>query len=130
VLAELGLVRELGEGVDRMFSEMADHGLPAPEFRQDDATVTVTLFNTRPESEASVDHLLAPEMARPLMNLLVEHGRLTTSEAANLLGISPRTALRQFDRLREHGLAERLGTAPNDPTAVWIPRSSESPLES
>ena len=37
------LVKELGEGVDRMFREMAEAGLPAPEYRQNEFMVYATI---------------------------------------------------------------------------------------
>lgn len=43
VLADVGLVRDVGEGVDRMFEEMADARLPPPEFQEREHAVRVTL---------------------------------------------------------------------------------------
>lgn len=37
------LVKEFGEGVDRMFREMAEAGLPAPEYRQNEFMVYATI---------------------------------------------------------------------------------------
>ncbi len=119
VLAELGFVRELGEGVDRMFNEMSARGLPAPSFRQGDATFTVTLFNRRLESKQIFETLDIPEPIIPLMELMLEHGQLTTSGAAHTLRIAPYTARRQFDQLRQRGLVERIGSGPYDPTSFW-----------
>lgn len=119
VLAELGLVRELGEGVDRMFNEMAAHGLPAPSFRQDDASFTVTLFSQRPEPTQDFTTPDIPKSVAPLLELMARHGELTASEAAVALGIATRTAQRQLDRLRKLGLVERIGSSPNDPASFW-----------
>ena len=46
VLAELGLMREQGEGVPRMHEEMEHSWLPLPEFSLDQGIFTVTLRNT------------------------------------------------------------------------------------
>lgn len=46
VLVELGLMREEGEGVPRMFHEMQRSFLHPPEFAVADSTLTVTLKNT------------------------------------------------------------------------------------
>lgn len=125
VLAELGFVRELGEGVDRMFSEMSARGLPAPSFRQDDASFTVTLFNRRLASKQDLATLGIPDFIVPLAELMVRRGELTTSEAARTLGISTNTARRQFDQLRSLGLIKRVGAGPYDPTAFWRLDSGE-----
>lgn len=46
VLAELGLMREQGEGVPRIFDEMEASWLPMPELTQGEGQFTVTLRNT------------------------------------------------------------------------------------
>jgi ATP-dependent DNA helicase RecG len=45
-LADLGYLREMGEGVPRMFYEMEHHGLRPPEFSTEGFLFTVTLHNT------------------------------------------------------------------------------------
>jgi ATP-dependent DNA helicase RecG len=45
-LADLGYLREMGEGIPRMFQEMEQHGLQAPEFSTEGFVFTVTLRNT------------------------------------------------------------------------------------
>lgn len=125
VIAELGLVRELGEGVDRMFNEMSARGLPAPVFHQGDASVTVTLFSQRLEPTQDLATLGIPDFVVPLAELMVKHGELRASEAASALGVAPRTIRRQFDLLRSFGLIERIGTGPSDPTAFWRLRPVE-----
>jgi len=63
VLAELGLMRERGEGVPRMHEEMEQSWLPLPEFKVENGLFTVTLRNTpifetgRPEWATFVRHL-------------------------------------------------------------------------
>jgi ATP-dependent DNA helicase RecG len=46
VLAELGLMREQGEGVPRIFDEMEESWLPMPELTLGEGQFTVTLRNT------------------------------------------------------------------------------------
>lgn len=46
MLVEAGIMREEGEGVPRIFAEMAESFLRHPEFEARDATFTVTLRNT------------------------------------------------------------------------------------
>ncbi|MBI3065889.1 MAG: putative DNA binding domain-containing protein [Deltaproteobacteria bacterium] len=46
VLADLGYLREMGEGVPRMFQEMEHHGLRPPEFSTEGFMFVVTLRNT------------------------------------------------------------------------------------
>jgi ATP-dependent DNA helicase RecG len=46
VLADLGYLREMGEGVPRMFQEMEHYGLRPPEFSAEGFVFAVTLRNT------------------------------------------------------------------------------------
>ncbi|MGH7844109.1 MAG: ATP-binding protein [Candidatus Binatia bacterium] len=46
VLADLGFLREMGEGVPRMFQEMEQHGLYPPDLANEGFFFTVTLRNT------------------------------------------------------------------------------------
>ena len=45
VLADLGYLREIGEGIPRMFQEMENHGLHPPELAEDGFIFSVTLRN-------------------------------------------------------------------------------------
>ena len=51
-LTDLGFVRDIGEGVDRIFEEMAGASLPPPEFREREYAVIVTL-RKMPKSNAN-----------------------------------------------------------------------------
>lgn len=53
-LADLGYLREMGEGVPRMFQEMEHHGLRAPEFSTEGFVFTVTLRNTPVYDDATL----------------------------------------------------------------------------
>ncbi|MBI2087303.1 MAG: putative DNA binding domain-containing protein [Deltaproteobacteria bacterium] len=54
VLADLGYLREMGEGIPRMFQEMEHHGLRAPEFAVEGFFFSVTLRNTPIYDEATL----------------------------------------------------------------------------
>lgn len=44
VLADVGVMRDEGEGIARIFAEMADRQLPVPEISCDGGVFTMTLF--------------------------------------------------------------------------------------
>lgn len=115
-LADLGYGRELGEGVDRMFQEMERVGLPDPIYTQGGASVTVQFLADT--LAAKVLDQLPPSSER-----FVEHlsrvGRVTTTEAMTLLGISRPSALGNLHRLAEAGLIEHVGTSLKDPRGFW-----------
>lgn len=54
VLAELGYLREMGEGIPRMFEEMEHYGLYPPEFSCEGFFFTVTLRNIPVYDEATL----------------------------------------------------------------------------
>jgi ATP-dependent DNA helicase RecG len=56
-LADLGYLREMGEGIPRMFQEMERHGLKAPEFSTEGFIFTVTLRNTPIYDDATLKWL-------------------------------------------------------------------------
>jgi ATP-dependent DNA helicase RecG len=120
-LADLRLVQELNEGMNRMFAEMALAGLPDPVLQQTDAGFKVTLFN---RSDAERDRVrsmieLIPAGFGPALDKLFAEGRLTTGEAADLSGMSLPTVRRHLRTLEAAGLLERIGKSPNDPHAYW-----------
>jgi ATP-dependent DNA helicase RecG len=53
-LADLGYLREMGEGVPRMYQEMETYGLHPPEFSIDGFILTVTLRNAPVYDEATL----------------------------------------------------------------------------
>jgi len=57
VLADMGYLREMGEGVPRMFQDMEHYGLRPPEFSSDGFFFTVTLRNTPVYDEATLKWL-------------------------------------------------------------------------
>jgi ATP-dependent DNA helicase RecG len=54
VLSDLGFLREMGEGIPRMFQEMEQHGLRPPELGTEGFLFTVTLRNTPVYDEATL----------------------------------------------------------------------------
>ena len=54
VLADLGYLKEMGEGIPRMFREMEHYGLQAPQFSTEGFVFTVILRNTPIYDEATL----------------------------------------------------------------------------
>lgn len=131
VLAEMtGYVRELNEGVNRMFEEMARYGLPDPLFRVTETSVRVILRNqpapdrpTEGEVIRTVLALLERRLGADRVQLLVrafrERRELRTADLVGLLGVSAPTARNYLRLLAETGLIVRSHRSTTDPTAVW-----------
>lgn len=120
VCADLGYAQELGEGVRRMYQEMAQQRLSDPKFIQRASGVSLELSTKPALSKTVSEQLTASELAlyeaiRPI------HEGLRTGEIADLVGISRPTALRRLRKLRGLNLIHWDGSSERDPSALWIP---------
>jgi len=126
-LTQYKWVRETNEGVGRIFQEMDDYFLEEPEYSEpNDVSVLLTLRNNivaRKELETGqVKKLITPEVFSELYQqeeTIVRHlhnkGKLTASQAADVLGRSIQTARKWLNILVEKGIVEVNGSGPNDP---------------
>lgn len=115
-LGDLGYGRELGEGVNRMFEEMARVGLPDPVYAQTSSSVLVTLL-ADPLARRILDRL--PRGSERFVEFASRRGQFTTAEAADLLGVSRPTARRHLYELEGAGLIAHAGSGPKDPRGYW-----------
>lgn len=118
VCADMGITRELGEGIKRMFTEMRRRGLVDPIYAQSASTVTLVLS----AADALAPEVLArlPRNARRLLDELRLAGRpLGTGHLAELAGVARPTAKRALDALEQEGLITWQGQSARDPRATW-----------
>ena len=134
-LVEFGWVRELNEGVKRIYTEMQNFLLNDPVYTEPDgARVQLTLENnivarTVRRSEAPEDKV-SPEVIASLgeyelaaVRLAFANGRVTARELATYIGRNRRTASRVLGKLiEEDGLLEWHGSSPNDPKQFYTIR--------
>ncbi|MDR2380134.1 MAG: putative DNA binding domain-containing protein [Bifidobacteriaceae bacterium] len=117
VLAEMGIARELGEGIRRMFGHMRAGGLVDPLYQQSSMGVTLTLFD-QPIAAALRDSL--PRMALHILSLLQEARKpLGTTQIAAAAGVARPTAIKHLKTLRSGGLVTWNSEGPRDPRATW-----------
>lgn len=134
-LVEFGWVRELNEGVKRIYTEMQNSLLNDPVYTEPDgARVQLTLENnivarTVRRSEALEDKV-SPEVIASLgeyelaaVRLAFANGRVTARELAVHIGRNRRTASRVLGKLiEEDGLLEWHGPSHNDPKQFYTIR--------
>jgi len=96
------LVKEFGEGVDRMFREMEEAGCPAPEYRQNGFMVYATI---RQHGSA----VTTEKTAEKILGLISKNPKITTEELARLCGLTPDGVYYHTKRLREKGVLIREG---------------------
>jgi len=111
VLTAFGYMRELGEGIPRMFEVMEREGLRPPEFRLEGGRFVVTLWSTpvyRPETMRWLRRFERQGLARNQVRLLAyayEHGGRFTSRAyQKLVGVDLYTASRDIKDLMRRGI--------------------------
>lgn len=115
-LSDLGFGRELGEGVDRMFEEMNRVGLPDPVYYELPGSVRVALL-ADPLAARVMQRL--PAGSERFVEFLVREDRITTPQAAELLGVSRPTALKYLRGLRDADLLDHVASSPKDRRGYW-----------
>lgn len=121
VCSDLGIARELGEGIKRIFGEMRRLGLTDPIYTQTSGSVRLVLSS----ADALPEDVRAslPKASRKILDTLRLEGRpLSTGQIADLAGVTRPTAIRHLQTLRKHGLIAWDGQSPNDPRASWTLR--------
>lgn len=118
VCSDLGIAREPGEGIKRIFVETRALGLTDPIYVQLSGSVRLVLS----AADALPDDLLRilPRGARRVLDTLRLEGRpLGTGQISELAGITRPTAPRHLQLLSEHDLVVWEGPSRKDPRASW-----------
>ncbi|MEB3317915.1 MAG: ATP-binding protein, partial [Cyanobacteriota bacterium] len=111
-LVDLGLTRDQGEGIPRMFAEMEDAFLPAPRIEPTPRNVTVVLGNTTTLTEADrsfVERLASEELSQEEFRALLQAHRQTQVDNASLrqlIGLDTLGASQVLRRLRDRTMLE------------------------
>lgn len=128
---ELRMVKELGEGMNRMFEAMEEAKLPPPKIEagRDKNSVSLILENDIVHRQSGVigktqlltDKLFAlDEVDRTIVLYTAKKGAITSRECRELLKVkSPQTAITRLANLIEKGYLERHGSSPQDPKAYY-----------
>ena len=118
VCSDLGIARELGEGIKRIFAEMRSLGLTDPIYTQTSGAVRLVLSSADALPDAVCSRL--PKGARQVLDVLrLEAQPLGTGQVAELAGLARPTASRHLQTLRDLGLVAWDGQGPKDPRASW-----------
>ena len=114
-LGDLGYLREMGEGVPRMFQEMEHYGLRPPELSAEGFFFTVTLRNTPVYDEATLKWLnqfsrfQISQRQRRLLVYAYSHARaLSTTDYQRIGEVDRDTAYREIRTLVKLGILSPL----------------------
>ena len=111
-LVDLGLTRDQGEGIPRMFAEMEDAFLPAPRIEPTARDVSVVLGNTTTLTESDrtvVQRLAAEDLTQEEFRALLQAHRNTQVDNASLrqlMGLDTLAASQILRRLRDRSMLE------------------------
>src|SRR6266581_4873907 len=115
VLADLGYLREMGEGIPRMFQEMEHYGLRPPEFAAEGFFFVVTLRNTPVYDDDTLrwlNQFRASEIGfrqRRLLAYAYCHGKIfSTAEYQQIAEVDRDTAYREIRSMVKNGIVAPL----------------------
>ena len=120
------LVKEFGEGVDRMFREMEQAGNPAPEYKQIEFMVKVRLNSNVTEQCSQTSSQRGSQTSSQrgsqrssqrdsrttsgrILNLLKQNPLITRERISVEIGISDRMVAKYLKDFQEKGVLERVG---------------------
>ncbi len=109
-LQEYDYVKEFGEGVDRMFKEMADAGLPAPEYSDNAFMLNATIRNGELNGELNPALLYLNKSELAVYHLIEKAPQNSRQKIADQLNISTRTVDRAIKILIQKDLIVRKGS--------------------
>lgn len=106
VLTEMELVRELNEGVPRIFEEMKAAGLPEPKIVETTANVTVVLYNGK---TAANNAQTTEKTTEKIIRILKERPYATAGQLAEELGLTIDGVDYNIRKLKKQGRIVRIG---------------------
>ena len=104
VLTDMELVRELNEGIPRVFQVMKEAGLPEPKIIETAANVTVVLFNGKESTEKTTE-----KTTEKILKIIAEGSDVTSTKIADELGLTADGVDYNMRKLKEQGLVVRVG---------------------
>ncbi len=129
VLSDLGYVRELNEGVPRIFEVMKEIMLAEPEYRDSENTVTLILRNKVTDHKETIfaetlerietHWSKLNQSQRTIIQLLFEHQEMDIAEFSSSLAMTPQAIRYNLRRLIELEILERLSEKTRDPKALF-----------
>lgn len=128
-LADLGYVRELNEGVPRIYSAMQEFTLARPEYTDENSTVTLTLRNKVSEHKETIFSEVLEQISsgwesfndsqREIISLLFENQEATVGQIADRLELGSGAVRYNLKKLAEMEIIERLSEKIRDPDAIY-----------
>lgn len=121
VLTDFGWVRELNEGVKRIYSDMADFFLDEPEYSEPEYAVKLILKNNivmrNIRQESRLERLITPEiweqldeLEKSILTYLASNKTVTRSELCSYTSKAPNTITARLNHLISLNIIKRNGS--------------------
>lgn len=134
-LTEMGWVRELGEGVKRMFKEMNSLFLDEPEYREGQNNVQLVLKNNifmrRVRKHERITSLISKEWKsltreeQSALEYIYSRGQITTRQLSDLINRGTTYSKRILEGLEQKGILDLIRTSTHDPNQHYIIKTNE-----
>jgi ATP-dependent DNA helicase RecG len=128
-LADMGYVRELNEGVPRIYSAMQEVMLAKPVYSDRNNTVTLTLRNRVSEHKETIFSEILEQIGaewdlfndsqRRIIWLLFEQQEATIGQMMEHVGVSGKAIRNNLKKLEELDIVERVSNKIRDPKAIY-----------
>lgn len=131
ILSELGWVKELNEGVKRIYEEMENYFLKAPTYSEpNDNSVLLRLENNYVmRNIRNIEHMESvfnenmwkklSEDEKTIVYIVYREGKITTKQAKDILKRSIGYSRNLLNNLRDIGILVWRGSSSNDPTQYY-----------
>jgi len=130
VLSEMGYVRELNEGVNRIYESMEDSMLSEPEYSDVNDTVTLTLKNKIAKHEKSIPDALLKQITsewkdyneteKRILSCLLNHYKATVSDFSQYVGVSEQAIRNYLNKFISKNMIERHSEKLRDKNATYM----------
>ena len=120
VLTEFGLVRELNEGVKRIYADMKEHNLDEPVYTENDQAVTLILKNNieqrhikeKISAKSGVDSGVdfGADSIEKILDEIRKNEKISIAKIADNINVPKRTVERQIKKLKDANILAREGT--------------------
>jgi len=133
VLNEMGIVRELNEGVKRIYSEMQRFFLKDPIYSEPDRNSVLLILDNnivmrgrRKEESMLKDNNIQDKwedlnyLERQVLLTIFDKGEITSEETARIINRGKTTAVKLLNKLLDMGLIEWTGTSKADNKGKYI----------
>ena len=132
-LAEMGYVRELNEGVPRIYSAMKEFMLAKPEYTDHNNTVTLTLRNKVSGHKETIFGEVLEQIStewesfnrsqRQIISILFECQEARVGQLTNIMKLTEQSVRYNLRKLEEFGVLERVSEKIRDSQAIYRFRS-------